>query len=196
MAGLSVRATTRAITAGVRPSPKDEIRAVVRALNKTAAQARTSASRDVRAAGYNIKASAIKRSFTIDRATPPKLSVTLRATGLPITLINYGVRQTKKGVTAGVKNGPKTLKYAFIATMPNGIDPVAEKQGAVLGMDEGLSTLEMECVENTGEDCEDILDQRAREVKAFKDRDLPVPQWAGMPPANTAAQTPQASQPR
>jgi capsid protein len=45
------------------------------------------------------------------------------------------------------------------------IDPVAEKQGAVLGMDAGLSTLEMECAENTGEDWEDILDQRKREVK-------------------------------
>jgi lambda family phage portal protein len=76
------------------------------------------------------------------------------------------------------------------------IDPVAEKQGAVLGMDAGLSTLEMECAENTGEDWEDILDQRAREVQAFRDRGLPLPQWAGPLPANTAAQTPQAPQPQ
>jgi len=76
------------------------------------------------------------------------------------------------------------------------IDPVAEKQGAVLGMDAGLSTLENECAENSGEDWEDVLDQRAREVQAFKDRDLPLPQWAGILPANTAAKTPEAPQPR
>ncbi|EKS67890.1 MULTISPECIES: phage portal protein [Caballeronia] len=44
------------------------------------------------------------------------------------------------------------------------IDPVAEKQGAVLGMDAGLSTLEMECAESVGEDWEDMLDQRKREL--------------------------------
>lgn len=129
MDALSVRTTTRTITAGVRLNAKDEIRAIMRALNKTAQQARTGASRDVRAAGYNIKASAIKRSFTIDRATPSKLSVTLRATGAPIGLINYGAVQTKKGVTVRVKNGRKTLKHAFIATMPNGHKGVFERVG-------------------------------------------------------------------
>ncbi|MBB5413912.1 lambda family phage portal protein [Paraburkholderia sp. HC6.4b] len=76
------------------------------------------------------------------------------------------------------------------------IDPVAEKQGAVLGMDAGLSTLEMECAENTGEDWEDILDQRKREVDAFRERGLPLPQWAGPLPANTAAKSPTAPQPQ
>ncbi|MFB9123441.1 hypothetical protein E2553_05000 [Paraburkholderia dipogonis] len=78
MSGLSLLATTREITAGASLNPKDEIRAIVRALNKTAQQARTASGRMVRADGYNIKASAIKRSFTIERATPGKLSVTLR----------------------------------------------------------------------------------------------------------------------
>jgi hypothetical protein len=129
MTGLSVRATTREITAGASPNPKDEIRAIVRALDKTAAQARTGATRAVRASGYNIKASAIKRSFTIERATPARLVVTLRATGAPITLINYGARQTTKGVTVRVKNGRKTLRHAFIATMPNGHRGVFARTG-------------------------------------------------------------------
>lgn len=80
MIGLSVSTTTRNVTASTRLKPKDEIRAIVRALNKTAQQARTGAARDVRANGYNINASAIKRSFVIERATPSKLSITLRAT--------------------------------------------------------------------------------------------------------------------
>ncbi len=47
MSGLFVSATTRAIMASVRIKPKDEIRAIVRALNKTAAQARTGVSRAI-----------------------------------------------------------------------------------------------------------------------------------------------------
>ena len=50
------------------------------------------------------------------------------------------------------------------------VDPVAEKKGAILGMDAGLSTLEMESAENAGEDWEEMLDQRAREIAAFKER--------------------------
>ncbi len=76
------------------------------------------------------------------------------------------------------------------------IDPVAEKQGAVLGMDAGLSTLEIECAENTGEDWEDMLDQRKREVDAFNARGLPLPEWAGLTPANIAARTPQRPEPQ
>lgn len=41
-----------------------------------------------------------------------------------------------------------------------------------------MSTLEMEVSENVGEDWEELLDQRAREVEAFKERGLPVPSWA------------------
>lgn len=58
------------------------------------------------------------------------------------------------------------------------VDPVAEKKGAILGMDAGLSTLEIECSENVGEDWEEILDQRKREIEALKERGLPLPEWA------------------
>ncbi|MDR3513772.1 MAG: phage portal protein [Caulobacteraceae bacterium] len=75
------------------------------------------------------------------------------------------------------------------------VDPVAEKQGAVLGMDAGLSTLEREASENAGEDWEDVLDQRAIEVAGFKRRGLNVPTWAGMQtalPAQSTIQKPEA----
>lgn len=45
-------------------------------------------------------------------------------------------------------------------------------------MDAGLSTLEMEAADNLGEDWEEMLDQRARELAAFKERGLPPPSWA------------------
>ena len=75
------------------------------------------------------------------------------------------------------------------------VDPVAEKQGAVLGMDAGLSTLQQECQEQDL-DYEEVLEQRAREIEKFKKLGIPVPTWAGMqganaPTANEAAQVPQ-----
>lgn len=62
------------------------------------------------------------------------------------------------------------------------IDPVAEKKGSILGMNAGLSTLEMEAAENAGEDWEEMLDQRAREIEAFKERGIPLPEWAETTP--------------
>ncbi len=72
------------------------------------------------------------------------------------------------------------------------VDPVAEKQGAVLGMDAGLSTLESEVAENVGEDWEEILEQRKIELERFRELGLPVPSWAGMQPVQTAIQKPEA----
>lgn len=58
------------------------------------------------------------------------------------------------------------------------IDPVAEKQGAILGMQAGLSTLEMECAEQ-GYDYEEVLEQRRYEVKLFEEYGLNPPEWSG-----------------
>lgn len=71
------------------------------------------------------------------------------------------------------------------------IDPVAEKQGSILGMDAGLSTLEAEAIENVGEDWEELLDQRAREISAFKERGLPLPKWSGINYANQVISKPE-----
>lgn len=68
------------------------------------------------------------------------------------------------------------------------IDPVDEKKGAILGMDGGLSTLQRECAEQ-GLDYEEVLDQRAREIKAFEKRGIPVPTWSGIDPGGTATPT-------
>lgn len=67
------------------------------------------------------------------------------------------------------------------------IDPVAEKEGSVLGMEAGLSTLEHEVATQTGEHWEDVLDQRAEELQAFKDRKLEPPaSWLANRPAEVA----------
>ena len=68
------------------------------------------------------------------------------------------------------------------------VDPVKEKQGAILGMDGGLSTLKRECAEQ-GLDYEEVIQQRAAEAKAFKEAGLPTPNWFGT--NATTASTPE-----
>ena len=58
------------------------------------------------------------------------------------------------------------------------VDPVKEKQGAILGLDGGLSTLKRECAEQ-GLDWEEVIHQRSIEVKHFKEMGLPPPRWFG-----------------
>lgn len=78
------------------------------------------------------------------------------------------------------------------------IDPVAEKEGSVLGMEAGLSTLESEIAENVGGDWEEVLDQRSVEIKRCKELGIPLPEWAG-PQQNgramSAAQPPEKPTP-
>lgn len=78
------------------------------------------------------------------------------------------------------------------------IDPVAEKQGAVLGMDAGLSTLQNETQEQDL-NYEEVLEQRAREIAKFKELGMVAPTWAGMQvfqnqpvPANQVDKKPEA----
>lgn len=56
------------------------------------------------------------------------------------------------------------------------VDPLKERQGAMLGIEACFSTLENEAAEN-GFDWEENLEQRAQEVEAFKKRGLPLPSW-------------------
>lgn len=63
------------------------------------------------------------------------------------------------------------------------VDPVAEKEGAVLGMEAGLGTLENEAAESSGEDWEDLLDQRKIENDGFRERGLEPPSWLNSPKA-------------
>ncbi len=65
---------------------------IARAINKTAQMAKTAASREIRAQGYNIKAGAISKSLTIRRANKGNLEAVIMVSGKPIPLINYGAR--------------------------------------------------------------------------------------------------------
>jgi len=95
-------------------------KATVRALNKLADQVKTAGSKEIRAAGYNMKAAAIKRQITIRRASLATPVVLIRCSGRPIPLIQFSARQISAGVSVSVKNGRKVIPGAFIATMPTG----------------------------------------------------------------------------
>lgn len=56
------------------------------------------------------------------------------------------------------------------------MDPVAEKKGAILGLDAGLSTMEEEAADQ-GLDWEELIDQRAIEIARYKEKGVPLPAW-------------------
>lgn len=120
---------SRALDKLARVPKEVEAKALPRALNKTADQAKVQASREIREAGYNLKAAAIKKAINIKRANKGQLVAVINAAGKPIALINYSARSTKAGVSVSVKNGRKNLRGAFIATMPNGHTGVFERVG-------------------------------------------------------------------
>lgn len=75
------------------------------------------------------------------------------------------------------------------------VDPVAERQGVVLGLDAGLSTMEEECARQ-GMDWEENVVQRAIEFKRMRDLGLPRPEWFGNEvTASQASQPPERKQP-
>lgn len=81
------------------------------------------------------------------------------------------------------------MRATWLGPARGWIDPVAEKEGAVMGMEAGLSTLELECGDQDM-DWEETIDQRQIEVQAFKDRGLELPQsWLGQRPPPAAPRT-------
>jgi capsid protein len=75
------------------------------------------------------------------------------------------------------------------------VDPVAERQGVVLGLDAGLSTMEEECARQ-GADWEENLEQRKIEYDRMREMGLPRPQWFGNEyTASHVSQAPATEQP-
>lgn len=95
-------------------------KAVPRALNRTAEMARTAASREIRGEGYALSASEIKDAIHIVRASSSRKTVSLRVRRQAKSLIDYGARQTRDGVSVKVHKGRKLIKHAFIGQLRNG----------------------------------------------------------------------------
>jgi hypothetical protein len=104
--------------------------AVVRALNKTIAQVKVRASREVRTAGYKLMAADIKKAIDVQRANSGRLTARAIASGRPIPLIKYNARQVGAGVSVDVLNGRKVVAHAFIAKTANGPQVFVRAVGA------------------------------------------------------------------
>ncbi|GBQ23117.1 bacteriophage capsid protein [Gluconacetobacter sacchari DSM 12717] len=125
-----------------------------------------------------------RRDFSIDTATP-------------VYVAQLEEQFDRKRVPLP-RNAPTFLEaraaYArcnWIGPGRGWVDPVAERQGAVLGLDAGFGTLERECAEQ-GLDYEEVLDQRQIERRMMTERELPFPEWAVGVPANDATKKPDA----
>ncbi|MCQ8240529.1 phage portal protein [Rhizosaccharibacter radicis] len=70
------------------------------------------------------------------------------------------------------------------------INPVDERAGAILGMDSGLSTLEQETFAQ-GDDWEELLHQRAEEIRTMDELKIPRPEWVGQQVASIVSRPPQ-----
>jgi len=86
----------------------------VRALNRTATTVRASASRDI-AREMGLPVSPVKKKIVIRRARKNRLYAVVRASGRPISLIQFAARQVRKGVSAKAWGKRKLYKGAFIA---------------------------------------------------------------------------------
>lgn len=89
---------------------------MVTSINKTLSTARTQATARI-GNELNLKAARIKWGFTLFKANYSNMSGALVSSGEPIGLIQFGARQTAKGVSVKVKRSSSRylLRHAFIA---------------------------------------------------------------------------------
>lgn len=92
---------------------------VARALNHTAAKAKTQASREIRGV-YRIKAKDLNPSIKVSRTNGDELQSRVVATGKNLALHSFGAKQNKRGVSVNIMGQRKTIRSAFIARMKSG----------------------------------------------------------------------------
>jgi hypothetical protein len=111
----------RSIEAMFRSVPGKLPQIVSRAINRTVTPAKNEIQKGIRQE-INIKAADAKDKIYIDKATYDKWVATIALSHSLIPLLDFGARQTKKGVSFKVwkKSGHKFLKHGFIATMASG----------------------------------------------------------------------------
>lgn len=71
------------------------------------------------------------------------------------------------------------------------VDIVKERQGAILGINGGMSSLEDECANIDGADWRDVADRRAIEVRRYKELGLSIPTSIAGEDAKEASKLPE-----
>lgn len=102
-----------------RLSAKMNDQVVVRALNKTARQAKTQAGREIKDY-YKIGTRVVNRHITVKTAGRGKLEAFVKAEGRPIPMLAFKARQTSEGVSVSIKGRRILIPGAFIGRMKSG----------------------------------------------------------------------------
>ena len=100
---------------------KNVDKAMISALNRTAAQGKTFADKTIRGT-YNVKSADVKKNIYISKANPARSSSEIVATGKRFKLIKFNPKQTNKGISFKVRKDKKrsVLKHNFMQTMSSG----------------------------------------------------------------------------
>ena len=109
--------------------------AVVRALNRSVKGVKTDSVKAARSK-YNIRASAVRKAFSMDLAGQKKFEARAVASGSRISLKEFsprpfrvGGRRPAKGISVQVKRTRKTIRSSFIAKMSSGHIGVFKRTG-------------------------------------------------------------------
>lgn len=95
-------------------------KAIPRAPNRVGTMSITQASRELRAEGYNFKASEIKDSMYQRKASASNLVIIITVRRKTRSLMEFSPRESKAGVTVRIHGQTKLIKGAFIAQRLNG----------------------------------------------------------------------------
>ena len=129
--------------------PKLVKKAAVRSLNRTAPQAFTAGSKEVRKE-YNVKAKDINKAKQIQKANFSNLYAVIKIVGARFKVLSFAAREVKKGVTVKIKKsgGRKLIPGAFKASMRYG-PGIFKRHGKARGPVQELKTISIPVVFHT-----------------------------------------------
>lgn len=114
---IKIESNFNEISIEFKQEGKNIDKAVVSALNKTANQGRTFASKEIRKE-YTIKAAAAKRGITVSKAEKTRRVSVIKAKGKALSLGQFATRQKNEGAEIEVRRGhKKLLNKMFLTTV-------------------------------------------------------------------------------
>lgn len=103
-------------------------KAVARALNKAAKQAKTAAGREIKQL-YKLSTRVFNKAVTMKKANKNSVEVIMRVEGKPFPVMGFRARQNKTGVSFVLGGRRVMVRHAFIAIMASGHKGVFARGG-------------------------------------------------------------------
>lgn len=117
---LDTRPAIREIRQKFRHLTDDQVNlAQARAINRSLTKGRTASSRSIRE-DYKAKAADVKKRLDMEKASRTTLTGKIGAHKTPLPVSMFKPSQRRDGVSVRVTRTRKTMKGAFMATMPSG----------------------------------------------------------------------------